>query len=149
MDADRIGALGLSVGGEVLLHAAADNDGLRAPSCRRGAGARSWNEYQHIDGPSRWLWAPSTINRMIATSIFANRMPPPGLHDLVPRIEAPVLFIYAAQPVGGEALTEDYYELAGGTKQLWRSDSGHTGGLDADPELYEHHVVGFLDTLLR
>ena len=83
VDPDRIGALGLSVGGEVLLHAAADNDGLRAV-VSEGAGARSWSEYRHIDGPGRWLWAPSTINRMIATSVFANRMPPPGLHDLVP-----------------------------------------------------------------
>ena len=59
-----------------------------------------------------------------------------------------MLFIYAAQQIGGEALTEDYYEMAGGPKQLWRTNSGHIGGLDADPELYENRVVGFLDDAL-
>jgi hypothetical protein len=85
---------------------------------------------------------------MIATSIFTNSMPPTGLHDLVPRIEVPVLFIHATQGVGGESLTEDYYDLANEPKELWQTDSGHIGGIDADPELYEQRVVGFLDEAL-
>jgi dienelactone hydrolase len=147
VDPSRIGGLGLSVGGEVLLHTASQNSGLRAV-VSEGAGARSWNEYRKIDGAASWLWGPLAINRMIATSIFTNSMPPTGLHDLVPRIEVPVLFIYASRGVGGESLTEDYYDLANEPKELWKTDSGHIGGIDADPELYEQRVVGFLDEAL-
>lgn len=124
VDPDRIGALGLSVGGEVLLHAAAENPALSAV-VSEGAGARSWNEYQHVDGPARWLWAPSTITRMGATSVFSNRMPRPGLHDLVPKIAAPVVFIYASEPIGGEDLTEDYF--------LWPADPRSCGRPTAAP----------------
>ena len=94
------------------------------------------------------MWDAVAIVRMELTTAFANRMPPPGLHDLVPQIEAPVLFIHAAHPVGGEALTEEYHDLAGGPKELWQTPGAHTGGLDDDPAEYERRVVGFLDQSL-
>jgi hypothetical protein len=85
---------------------------------------------------------------MAATSVFANRTAPAGLHDLVPRIDVPVYFIYASQPIGGEELTEEYHDLARGPKELWRTNSRHTGGFDTDRDEYERRVVGFLDDAL-
>jgi len=147
VDPDRIGGLGLSVGEEVLLHAAAENEGLHAV-VSEGAGARSWSEFRHGDGPGPWIWAPVTINRQIATSVLANRMPPPGLHGLVPRIEAPLFFIHATDGVGGEELTLDYHRLARGPKQLWQTAGGHTRGIDTEPGAYERKVTDFLDDAL-
>jgi predicted alpha/beta hydrolase len=144
---DRIGGLGLSVGGEVLLHSAAVDDGLRVV-VSEGAGVRSWREYREIDEAGARLWDAVAIVRMGLTAAFADRMPPSGLHDLVPHIEVPVLFIHAAQPMGGEDLTTEYHDLAGGPKELWRTPGAHIGGLDDDPDEYERRVLGFLDRAL-
>ena len=60
---------------------------------------------------------------------FREAGPPPNLKDLAPRIAPPpVFFIYAARGQGGEKLSADFYEVAGEPKQLWETDSGHTGG---------------------
>jgi dienelactone hydrolase len=147
VDPSRIGGLGLSVGGEVLLHAAAVDPGLRAV-VSEGAGARSWREYRRLDGAAPWLWGPLAFNRTLATAVFTNRMPPADLHALVPRIEAPVLFIRAERAMGGEQLTDGYFERAGGPKSLWVTDSGHVGAIDADPAGYEARVLGFFDAAL-
>ena len=77
--------------------------------------------------------------------VFAGRTPPENLKELVPRIApTPVFFIYAERGEGGESLSADYYEAAGEPKQLWKTDSGHTGGYDAAPEEYERRVVQVL-----
>jgi len=82
--------------------------------------------------------------------VFAGRTPPENLKELVPRIApTPVFFIYAERGQGGEQLTADYYEAAGEPKQVWKTDSGHTGGYDAAPREYERRVVGFFDDALR
>ena len=147
VDPSRIGGLGLSVGGEVMLHAAAVDDGLRAV-VSEGAGIRSWNEFRETDGPDRWLLAPLTITRMAATAVFANRMPPAGLPELVPDIDVPLLLIYATQGIGGEELTAEYFRLANEPKQLWQISGGHTNGLDAEPTEYPRRVIEFFDQAL-
>jgi pimeloyl-ACP methyl ester carboxylesterase len=147
VDAHRIGALGLSVGGEVLLNTAAIDDRLQAV-VSEGAGVRSFEEYREIDDAGARLWDAVAVIRSTATAAFTDRMPPPALHDLLPRIEAPVFFIYATHVVGGESLTPEYHALAEGPKELWQTPGDHTGGLDDDPAEYERRVVGFLDDAL-
>ena len=100
VDASRIGGLGLSVGGELLLQAAAEHDGLRAV-VSEGAGARSIGEFAEMDGASHWAMAPLMFSSTVATAVFSNQMPPPRLHELVPQIHVPVFFINAAQGQGG------------------------------------------------
>ena len=70
----------------------------------------------------------------VGVAVFGSDSPPPNLKDLVPRIAPrPVFLIYADRGQGGEKLSADYYEAAGEPKQLWKTDSGHTGGYDAVP----------------
>ena len=77
------------------------------------------------------------------------RRPPPNLKELIPRIAPrPVFLIYAERGQGGEKLSADYYEAAGRPKQLWKTDSGHVGGYDAAPRLYERRVTSFFDRAL-
>ena len=144
---ERIGGLGLSVGGELLLQAAAESDGLRAV-VSEGAGSRSINEFLEIDSSGRWLVAPLALTSTISTAVFANRMPPPPLTDLVTRVHVPVFFIHAAEGQGGEELSENYYLAANEPKQLWKTDSGHVDGIAANPEEYERRVVTFFDEAL-
>ncbi|HEU6443874.1 MAG TPA: alpha/beta fold hydrolase [Gaiellaceae bacterium] len=148
VEGDRIGGVGLSVGGEMMLQEAAETDGLRAV-VSEGAGIRSVREAVHVDGAGKlayiWLFGVSTLG----TAVFTSNLPPRSLTDLSAEITEPVLFIHATPGQGGETLTEEYYEAAKGPKELWAAPGGHTGAIDAAPEEYERRVVGFFDRTLR
>jgi pimeloyl-ACP methyl ester carboxylesterase len=147
VDPARIGGLGLSVGGELLLQAAAEEDGLRA-IVSEGAGIRSLNELIEVDAPDKWLLVPLFFSSTVATAIFSNDLPPTGLTDLVPQIDIPTFFIYSKNGQGGEELSKRYYDLARGPKQIWTPNGGHVGGLGADPIEYERRIVAFFDQWL-
>jgi hypothetical protein len=151
VDTDRIGGIGLSVGGEMMIEAAAASDGLKA-IVSEGAGMRSLREALAIPGTRKQLEA--TIAHVVVTpgmALLSNDAPPASLEDLVGRIAPrPVFLIYAVPGQGGEAeLTEVFYDAARPPKALWRvPGSGHTGGIEAHPEEYERRVVGFFDGAL-
>jgi uncharacterized protein len=144
---DRIGGLGLSVGGEMMLQEAAETDGLKAV-VSEGAGIRSIREAVHVDGADKaiysWLFGLNTVG----TAVFTSNLPPRSLTDLSAEITEPMLFIHATPGAGGEMLTEEYYEAAKGPKEYWEAPGGHTGAIDAAPEEYERRVVGFFDRTL-
>ncbi|HWV87176.1 MAG TPA: CocE/NonD family hydrolase [Capillimicrobium sp.] len=150
VDPQRIGGLGLSVGGELLLQTAA-HDRRLAAVVSEGAGIRSLAEQMHNpDAPVALRWLSPTTVETAATAVLANASPPPSLTSLVGRI-APraVLLIRAEDGNVDEGLNEVYFERAGEPKALWALPSGgHTGALRADPGEYERRVVGFLDTAL-
>lgn len=150
VDPQRIGGLGLSVGGELLLQTAAHDPRLRAV-VSEGAGQRSVKEQMHApDAPSalRWL-SPSTVETA-ATMVLTGRRPPEDLTDLVGRISPrAVLLIRAKDGNADEELNTVYLERAGEPKALWTLPTGgHTGGLDVDPAAYERGVIEFFDTEL-
>ena len=95
VDGGRIGGLGLSVGGELLLQTAARDRGLRAV-VSEGAGLRSAAEQKHMPDappePLRWI-APITMETA-AGVVLSDHLPPTDLADLMPRIAPrPVLLI--------------------------------------------------------
>lgn len=140
----RIGGLGLSVGGEMMLQEAAESDGMKA-IVSEGAGIRSVREGVHMDGAAKVIatWASGIAT--LGTMVWTSNLPPRGLIDLSGEITEPTLFIHADPGMGGETLTEKYYEAAKGPKEYWQAPGGHTGALDAAPEEYERRVVGFFD----
>ncbi len=149
VDPNRIGGLGLSVGGEALLQTAAETDELKAV-VSDGAGARSVRE----DTVKVTLQkVPEIVFSGVmtaGTALFSNRLPPPNLKSLAGRItETPVFFIYATRGAGGEDNNPDYYAAARGPKQIWRIETSHTHGLSARGAEYERRVVGFFDRTLR
>ena len=151
VDPDRIGGIGLSVGGEMMLQAAAESAGLAAV-VSEGAGFRSLRETLAIRGTKKKLEA-SLVHAVVtpAIALFSNTMPPPSLEDLVGRISPrPVFLVYATPGQGGEAeLTELFYDAAREPKTIWRvPGAGHTGGIEARPAEYERRVVGFFDRAL-
>ena len=145
----RIGGLGLSVGGELLLETAAETAALRAV-VSEGAGIRSVREALETDGVAKWLSLPYWATTTVATAVFSNQLPPPNLKDVVARIAPrPVLLVYATKGQGGEELNPVYFAAADEPKELWEiTEARHTGGLEARPEEYERRVVAFLDRAL-
>jgi uncharacterized protein len=147
VDDERIGGLGLSVGGEMMLQEAAENDELKAV-VSEGAGVRSAREAVHMDGAERVMgsWAFGLVT--VGSAVWTSNLPPRSLIDLSGEITQPALFIHATPGQGGETLTKRYYEAAKGPKEYWAAPGGHTGAIDAAPEEYERRVVRFLDRSL-
>jgi uncharacterized protein len=150
VDPRRIGGLGLSVGGELLLETAAHSHDLRAV-VSEGAGSRSIGEELDRRGTDNWLAAyPVAAMISAGTAIFSNTLPPPHLKDLVGQISpGAVFFIYTNHGVDTEDLKPQYYEAAREPKAIWKiPEAGHTGGLTVRPSEYERRVVGFYNRAL-
>jgi uncharacterized protein len=150
VDPDRIGGLGLSVGGELLLQTAAHTHALRAV-VSEGAGQRSLAE--HLDNPEiarvqRWI--SGMVAQTAAVAVLSNSAPPAGLADLMPRIAPrPTLLIQAARGNPDEILNEVYAARGGPSSRRWLvTEGGHTGALAAAPAAYERRVIAFFDRAL-
>ncbi len=150
VERDRIGGIGLSVGGETLLQTAAEADGLKAVVAD-GAGSRSVREELIRTGSSKWGEIPTSLIITGGTMLFGNQAPPPNLRSIVGRIAPrPVFFIYGQhdQPNVRE-LTPGYYAAASRPKAIWEvTGAGHTGGIEAQPRQYEQRVIAFFDRAL-
>jgi fermentation-respiration switch protein FrsA (DUF1100 family) len=144
----RIGGIGLSVGGEVMLDAAATNPRLRAV-VSDGAGVRSVREHL-LRGPGGWFSLPEAAVQTVAVAAMTGTPPPRSLTDLLPRIAPrPLLLVYAGHGGGGEELTPAYFRSARQPKSLWKiPEARHLGGLEARPVAYEARVVRFFDRAL-
>jgi hypothetical protein len=152
VEPDRIGGLGLSVAGEVMLQAAAETDDLDAV-VSEGAGYRSIKEGLDGGGSAveKVIGVPFFATQTAAVAVFSNTSVPPKLTDLMPRVAEPVFVIYSPKGQGGEReLSPKYYEAANEPKQVWAAPKGgHTGAHDGQPAEYERRVVGFFDRSLR
>jgi fermentation-respiration switch protein FrsA (DUF1100 family) len=144
----RIGGIGFSVGGEVMIQAAAANSRLRAV-VSEGAGVRSVREHL-LRGARGWPTLPEALLETAAVAIMSGTAPPPSMTDLVARVAPrPLFLIYAGNGQGGEDLSPRYFQAASEPKTLWKiPDAGHVGGLEARPREYEARVVGFFDRAL-
>ena len=77
VDDDRIGGIGLSVGGEMMIETAAETDELAAV-VSDGAGARSITEEMDYDvsGLNKLLGSFVSASKTAAIAISANQLPP-------------------------------------------------------------------------
>jgi uncharacterized protein len=150
VDPQRIGGIGLSVGGEMMIEAAAESTVLRAIVSEGGSG-RSVGDIA-ANGESRWQEYIGTGIVTAATALFTSNTPPADLKSLVAKIDpgTSVFFVYGekGQPVE-EPANRGFYRVAKGPKELWKvPGSRHMGGIDAQPAAYERRVVGFFDKAL-
>jgi hypothetical protein len=150
VDPGRIGGLGLSVGGELMLQAAAE-DARLAAVVSEGAGTRQFTE-QVQDHPlsEMWPFLPLMATKTGALALFSHSMPPPRLTELVPEI-APRATMFIWAPNGGnvETMNPRFHRLAGPDSEIWAiDDSAHIEGITTHPAEYERRVVGFLDRAL-
>ncbi len=152
VDPARIGGLGLSVGGEMMIQTAAETNALKAVASE-GAGMRSLREA--VDTPpsaDTLLGIPFKAVETAATAVFHDQAPPASLVDLVAKIgPRPLLLMYSGKGQGGEVqLNPEFYGAAADPKTLWEiPGAGHTGGIRAQPEEYERRVMTFFDEALR
>jgi pimeloyl-ACP methyl ester carboxylesterase len=150
VDPGRIGGLGLSVGGELMLQAAAEDQRLAAV-VSEGAGVRSLGE-QLVDYDAATVVRGfhAMVAQQVGVALFSNQPPPPRLVDLVPRIAPrPTLLIWAPEGGNRETMNPMYQRLIGPSADIWAvRDVKHIKGLQTHPEEYERRVVGFFNLAL-
>ena len=145
VDPQRIGALGLSVGGEQAIDAAASDRDLRAV-VSEGAGERSIRETLLFGAPAA-LVIPQQAILTAAVAVFSGDGVPPPLDDQAAAVTPNALFLISAENGGGgEELNDRYFDAAGRPKEFWEIPGAtHTGGIDAQPDEYRRRVVEFFD----
>jgi hypothetical protein len=148
VDPERIGGIGLSVGGEMMIEAAAESAALKA-IVSEGASSRSIRDELANEGGSLGELFGVGVTTA-ATSLFTSDLPPADLKGLAAKVEGAQLFVYGAegQPAE-EPANRGFYEAARGPKEIWEvRGSGHMKGIEAQPQEYERRVVGFFDRAL-
>jgi uncharacterized protein len=146
----RIGGIGLSVGGELMLQTAAEGGDLDAVVAD-GAGTRSAAEQLdgELTGAEKWLSLPFVLTQTASTAVFSNSLPPEKLIDLMPRIAPRPVLLIQSRGAANETMNPAYHRAAREPKQLWQAPADdHMGALEARPAEYERRVVGFFDDAL-
>ena len=147
VDPARIGGIGLSVGGEMMIEAAAESSELKA-IVTEGASSRSVRD--EIANGSGWQELIGNSVATTATAVFTGNLPPRTLRSLVPQITGAVFFVYGehGQPAERPA-NHAFYKRARGPKAIWEvPGSGHIGGTEARPAEYERRITQFFDRWL-
>ena len=149
VDPERIGAIGLSVGGEMLIHAAAHSNAFKAIVSEGASGQSVRDGLANGDTLDAFLGGgPNTL----ATAIFTNTMPPPSLKSEIPKIAPNAVFlVYGEKGQNGSEKTPNklFYAAAGEPKQIWEVPNGqHIAGITTEPAEYERRIVGFFDRVL-
>jgi pimeloyl-ACP methyl ester carboxylesterase len=149
----RIGGLGVSMGGEQMLEAAASNRGLKAV-VSEGAGVRSVREALLRQGLSPLelaLQYPQDLVQTVSVWLLGGEPVPISLKNasllIAPRA---TLFIYGEDGQEVEkSVNPVYYDAAFSPKAIWMvPGAGHTQGIETQPKEYERLVVGFFDRTL-
>ena len=150
VDLERIGAIGRSVGGEMLIEAAAESDALKAVVSEGGSGRSVRDNLANYDFSLGQL-SGNLIQSVLTASVavFTNNLPPEDLKGLSARISPrAVFFIYGEHGQGGSerAPNQGFYAVAGEPKEIWEVPGAqHVGGIETAPEEYERRVVSFFD----
>jgi hypothetical protein len=149
IDAARIGGLGLSMGGEVLLQAAGESTDLKA-IVAEGATARTAADFRELESIGEIGYVLHTVVGATMRAISGEDTPPP-LMKMVPRIAPRDVLLIGSQVADELDLMSRYKDLGGESFDIWFiPEAKHIGGFDLHPEEYEQRVIAFFDeSLLR
>lgn len=150
IDAERIGIMGFSLGGQVAIRAAAELEAITAVAAD-GPGDATAKDFPRETGDdwfsviTVWLVGKGITLR---TGIPTPRSVSETVADIAPR----PLFLISSGQTGGnieQRMVGRYFRLAGEPKTLWEiPEAAHGGGLVARPEEYADRLVQFFDEAL-
>ena len=145
MDPERIGALGLSTGADVLVQAAGRRQDLKA-IVADGTAAGSFEDAQRVMGLT--AITPFLFVELATVGANSGTKPGPALEDMVKRVTSPVLLVAAGPPE--RPYGEAYDRAAGGRPvDVWYlPDVGHTAAIRQVAPEYERRITTFFDNAL-
>jgi fermentation-respiration switch protein FrsA (DUF1100 family) len=145
VDPERIGALGLSTGADVVIQVAAQGKDLKAVVAD-GTYAGSFEDGERIRGFS--AITPFMALEFATVGVTSGTTPGPVIEDMMKRITSPLLLVAAGPP---EKDAGEVYDRAAGDRPVdvwYLPDVGHTAAIrEAAPE-YERRVTTFFDDVL-
>jgi pimeloyl-ACP methyl ester carboxylesterase len=145
VDPRRVAALGLSMGAETALRAAAGGLPL-AGVVADGAGASTLTDQRLlVQGPTTPVFVSGTWLMMRATELVSGDREPPALTSVVGGMRAPVLLV-ASGSSDEYAFDRILRQRIGARAQLWQlADAAHTRGLATHPVAYASRTIRFLE----
>jgi pimeloyl-ACP methyl ester carboxylesterase len=149
VDPDRIGAFGVSLGGLVVVQAAADSQDIRAVVAD-GAAPATFSDLPRPGILAHWLDLPfqwTTFQVWKHEGVNVSAVPiTEAVAEIAPR---PVLLISGARSRFERDLQLKIYAAAGEPKTLFEiAEAGHTGGWAAQPGEYREKVLTFFGQAL-
>jgi pimeloyl-ACP methyl ester carboxylesterase len=142
----RIGVIGVSLGGEVAIHAAAGDPGWRATVLEGVQGGSPADMEASDPDPATYV----TLTALYGLGrVLGGSGPPASNPEQIGRIAPrPLLLLSAGRGTEARA-NEDYRRRGGRTTELWNLPAApHAAALRTDPAGYERRVIGFLDRAL-
>jgi len=154
VDADRVGVVGLSMGGEEALGAAVADPRVGAVVAEgvSSRGTVADDDLVLPDHVGRWMNVGQTWIQQHVADLLTVATPPRGLRSAVAAVAPrPVLLIVGSDALGGEGTAGPRLQaVAPDTVEVWEvAGASHIGGLATQPQQWETRVVGFLDRALR
>jgi uncharacterized protein len=146
VDPERIGALGLSMGGQAALFAAAREEGLSAVIAEGPSATRLADHGGRPDSIHRWLSYPTNWLFYKVLSLMNGVRPTHGLlttiADIAPR---PVLLISSGRK-SERHFTQLFFEAAQEPKDIWIVPKArHAEVYFQDARAYQKRIVDFFD----
>lgn len=152
VDPARIDAVGMSMGGEQVVGAAATDTRIRAV-VGEGVTGRAFADKAWL--PRHWRgWVQRGIDGVLFTTadLLTDASPPVSLRDAVGQAAPrPVLLVAGGGVMGNAEEDADRWIQAGSpdTVEIWVvPDATHTAALRTHPRQWEARVMGFLDSAL-
>jgi pimeloyl-ACP methyl ester carboxylesterase len=148
VDSKRIGALGWSLGAQVAIMGAAQDENVKAVVAD-GPGATAVSDWPPPENLSEWLYVPLDFMYYQFLPMHTGVDEPLALIDALPMLgERPLLLISSGDSF--ERHRMDYFlNHATNPKELLVfAESNHTGGWHDDPEVYETRIINFFDKAL-
>jgi pimeloyl-ACP methyl ester carboxylesterase len=149
VDRARIAGFGVSLGGEVLLEAAARDTRMAALISDGAARSTVGSDLNAPAGAAGALQEASLQIGLRLIGAVSGTRPSPALEGVIPEI-APRPLLLVSSGHGPEVHANQVYRSAAGPHaRLWTiPEAAHTGGLRSRPQEYERRTIGFLDRAL-
>jgi pimeloyl-ACP methyl ester carboxylesterase len=147
IDPDRIGVVGMSMGGEEAIGAAGADPRITAVVAE-GATNRTYADRDAWlpRGAAGWVQRRMDQLAFALVDLVVPAAPPPSLRDAARAADPTPILLIAGD---GEADAARSIQGATGNVEIWETGTGHTRGLAELAEEWERRVVGFLDLELR
>ena len=151
VQAGKIAVLGESMGGEQALAAAGADPRIRAVVAEGATGQQDadhgWRPHDITGTIDRgWQWVQYT-----AAGLISGAPRPASIRDGIRAAVPRPALIIAGGAVASEPVAARWFQAASpATVQVWVvPHAGHTQGLATAPQVWEAHVIGFLNTALK
>jgi pimeloyl-ACP methyl ester carboxylesterase len=145
VDPERVGALGLSSGGDAVIQVAGTSRDLKAVVAD-GAVASSYDDIHEVHGVN--LATPLWLINFATVRVASGTTPGPTLIDMMPRVREPMLLVAAGAPEKAASEAYDRAAGAGPVERWYLPKVTHTDAIRAVAPEYERRVTEFFDRAL-